>query len=275
MQSPTSTAHSDNDVGAMLRRWRAARGLSQLELAMQSGVTQKHVSFVENGRSAPSRPLLLRLARALEVPLRDRNSLLLAAGFAPAFAQEPSGQPTTPAVANAVQRMLRQHEPFPAVVMDRHWNVLSSNEAAPRFFSCFVDLHERPAPRNLLHLMFDPAGMRPYVENWSEASQGLLDRVRREAVGHVVDIHTRSLLESLYSYPAIERVAATPELQGNDPVVALSFRKHGVTLRYFSLITTVGTPRTVATDELRLECMFPADEPTEHAHERFVQAYAR
>jgi hypothetical protein len=176
-------------------------------------------------------------------------------------------------INRALQRMLRQHEPFPAIVMDRYWNVLMTNEAAPLLFNCFIDMSARPAPRNLLHLMFDPDGMRPFIANWPQTARGLLARVYREAVGHVVDIRTKALLEQLSQYPGVKPEWRAPSASDAMPMIPLSFVKDGVALDYFSLITTVGTPQTVTAEELRLECMFPANDATEAAHGRFLRAH--
>jgi transcriptional regulator with XRE-family HTH domain len=262
-------------VGDILREWRGVRGKSQLDLSADTGVTQKHISFVESGRSRPGRQLLLHLAEALDIPLRERNALLLAAGFAPAYSEAPLDGPAVKVVHDALQRMLRQHEPFPAVAMDRRWNVLFANEAAPRFFGCFVDLAAWPRPRNLLHLVFDPAGLRPFVANWAQAARALLARVRREAVGHAADDATRRLLDELRAYPGIGPQAPAADPGDGSPIVPLSFRRDGVVLNYFSLVTTVGTPQAVAAEEIRLECMFPADDATQQRHERFVAEHRR
>lgn len=246
------------------------RGKSQLDLSGDAGVSQKHISFVESGRSAPSRQMLMDLAQALEIPLRERNALLVAGGYAPVYAESSLDQPDMTVIHAALQRMLRQHEPFPALVMDRYWNVLLTNEAAPRFFNCFIDLPARPNPRNLLHLMFDPMGMRPFIANWPEAGRGLLARVYRESLGHVIDGKTRQLLGELSQYSGVDPEWRAPTPRDAMPMIPLSFAKGGLTLSYFSMITTVGTPQTVAAEELRLECMFPADDATEAEHARFV-----
>ena len=261
-------------AGVLLRRWRDVRGKSQLDLSGDAGVSQKHISFVESGRSAPSRQMLLDLAQALDIPLRERNALLIAGGYAPAYAESALDQPDMKAILGALRRMLRQHEPFPAVVMDRYWNVLLTNEAAPRFFGCFVDLSARPAPRNLLHLMFDPAGLRPFIANWPEAGRGLLARVSRESLGHVIDVRTKRLLDELAQYPGIKPEWRAPTPRDDAPMIPLTFAKDDVELSYFSLISTVGTPQTIVAEELRLECLFPADDATEAAHARFIRRYA-
>lgn len=260
-----------SQAGTILRQWRGSRGKTQLDLSFDSGISQKHISFVESGRSTPSRQTLLDLAQALEIPLREQNTLLLAAGYAPVYSQDPLDAPVMTSIAKALRRMLRQHEPFPAIVMDRYWNVLMTNEASPRFFNCFIDMNAREEPRNLLHLMFDPEGMRPFIANWKDTARSLLARVHREALGHVIDAETRRLLDELSKYPDVAPEWRTPASGEVMPVIPLSFRKGAVTLNYFSMITTVGAPQTIAAQELRLESMFPADEHTENAHGRFVR----
>jgi transcriptional regulator with XRE-family HTH domain len=275
VSSITEAKAAANPAGVLLRQWRSRRGKTQLDLSFDSGISQKHISFVESGRSTPSRQTLLDLAQALDVPLRERNTLLLAAGYAPIYAHPALDEPAMTSINKALQRMLRQHEPFPAIVMDRYWNVLLTNEAAPRLFDCFIDMNARPGRRNLLHLMFDPAGMRPFIANWHDAARGLLARVYREALGRVIDAETRSLLDELSKYPGVLPEWRTPTPDDMTPVIPLAFRKGDITLNYFSMITTVGTPQMIAAEELRLECMFPADEFTEEMHGRFVLANCR
>jgi transcriptional regulator with XRE-family HTH domain len=255
-----------NELRMLLRHWRDLRGRSQLDLSMDTGVSQRHISFIESGRSVPSRGKLLDIAQALDIPLRERNTLLLAAGYAPIYPESAWDAPEMQSVTGALRRMLRQHEPFPAVVMDRYWNVLMTNDAAPRFFNSFIDLAARPMPRNLLHLMFDPAGMRPFISNWDDAAKGLLARVYRESVGRVVDEKTRELLAELLAYPDVRAEWRAPKAASAIPVIPLSFIRDGLVLNYFSLVTTVGTPQTIAAQELRVECMFPADDVSERHH---------
>jgi transcriptional regulator with XRE-family HTH domain len=256
-------------VGALLRHWRDMRGRSQFDLSLDTGVSQRHISFVESGRSAPGRQTLLDFARALDVPLRDRNALLLAAGYAPLYSEGAWNGLEMQSVTRALERILRQHEPFPAVVMDRYWNVLMANESAPRFFSRFIDVAARKGPRNMLHLMFDPEGMRPFVANWEDLARGLFERVYRESVGRVIDEGTRELLAALLAYPDVKtewRNPKAPIARPAMPVIPMNFVRDGQALNYFSMVTTVGTPQTIAAQELRIECMFPADEATESRH---------
>ncbi len=267
--------HGSDAAGAMLRQWRDLRGRSQFDLSLDAGVSQKHISFVESGRSLPSRQMLLDLSEALQVPLRERNALLLAAGYAPHYSEQPLDAPSLTRVEAALRRMLRQNEPYPAVVMDRHWNVLQANDAAPRFFGCFVDVAARQGPRNLLHLLFDPDGLRPFLIGWPATARMLLARVHREALGRVIDATTRQLLDDLEGYPGVGTAGHALDADLSSPIIPLSFSKGGVTLRYFSLITTVGTPQAVAAEELRLECMVPADDETEHRHADFMARHGR
>jgi hypothetical protein len=165
--------------------------------------------------------------------------------------------------------MLRQQEPYPALLMDRYWNVISLNDATLRFFGRFIDMaarHARVGRRNLLHLMFDPAGMRPFVHDWQRVSQSLLQRVRREAVGGIADERTQELLDELLAFPQAAGTVVDTGEAAELPVIPLSFVKDGEVLNYFSMVSTVGTPHTIASQELRVECLFPADESTDQRH---------
>jgi transcriptional regulator with XRE-family HTH domain len=269
-----------NDLGALLRHWRDMRGISQLDLSFNAGVSQRHISFIESGRSVPSRQMLMDIAQALDIPLRERNTLLLAAGYAPMYADPAWNAQEMQSVTKALGRMLRQHEPFPALVMDRYWNVLMTNESAPRFFNCFIDMTARKGPRNMLHLMFDPDGLRPFVADWKSVADSLIQRVYREAVGRVIDERTRELVAALRAYPDVPLGESAERQAGTDsataaaamPVIPIGFVKDGHVLRYFSMVASVGTPQTVAAQELRIECMFPADDETEARHLEMLDA---
>ena len=198
----------------------------------------------------------MKLAEALDVPLRERNVLLLAAGYAPAYAEGALDGPEMTAVRQAIDRVLLQQEPHPALLLDRYWNVLQTNEAATRFFGSFVDLSLRPKPRNLLHLMFDPAGMRPFVEDWEIVAAALLQRVYRETLGHIVDEATAVLLKGLEVYPGVNGLGRVPRSQ--TPVLPIAFVRGRERWSYFSLIAAVGLPQTITAQELRIELMFPS-----------------
>ncbi|MFB9978147.1 helix-turn-helix domain-containing protein [Mesorhizobium kowhaii] len=272
MKSAELTTNMMPNLGVLLRHWRDLRGRSQLDLSLDTGISQKQISFVESGRSVPSRQTLMAIAQALDMPLRDRNTLLLAAGYAPMFSESAWDSAEMTSVTNALRRMLRQHEPFPALVMDRYWNVLMANESAPRFFGCFIDMGARQGPRNMLHLMFDPQGMRPFVANWQDVARSLFERVYRESLGRVVDEKTKALLAELLAYPDVNSDWKNPVAIGFMPFIPLGFIRGDRVLNYFSMVTTVGTPQTVAAQELRIECMFPADEATEIHHAEMMAA---
>ena len=265
----------ERELGGFLRYWRQQRGKSQLDLSLDAGVSQRHISFVESGRSVPSRDTLIAIAEALDVPLRERDALLLAAGYAPIYSDRAFDAVEMQSLTNAVERMLRQHDPFPAIVMDRYWNVLMTNDSSPRFFGSFVDLSRQRSPRNLLHLMFDPHGMRPFVHDWESVARGLIQRVHRESVGRVVDEKTRQLLADLGRYPGVKpewRSPAVPSIARVVPVISYSFLREDQVLNYFSLVTTVGSPAAIAAEEMRIECIFPADPKTEKEHVAFMQS---
>jgi transcriptional regulator with XRE-family HTH domain len=254
-------------AGGLLRHWRRARRLSQLALAVEASTTQRHLSFIESGRSQPSREILLRLARILDVPIRERNQLLLAAGYAPLYREAGLAGEQAAQVRAALERMLAAHEPYPAVVMDRHWNVLTTNSAAGAFFGWLLGDREIEQPPNVVRLVFDPDGLRPHVANWDSAAEALLQRVHREAVGGVPDQETLALLERVLAYPGVPPEWRSPDFRTPPvPVVPFEFKKNDLALSYFSAVTTLGTPQDALLQEIRLESMFPADEATA-AHE--------
>lgn len=247
----------------MLRYWRNARHLSQLALAHEAGVSPRHVCFLETGRAKPSREMVVLLAAALDVPLRERNALLLAAGFAPVYAEADLDAPELAAARMALDAILRQQEPFPAVVMNRRWDILHANAGAGRFFGHLLGERATSGPTNVLRMMFDPAGLRPYVADWETVAEVLVQRVHREAVGGVEDPATRELLEELFALPGVPRRLRRPNLEVPlVPVIPVRFVKHGEAFAFFSTVTTLGTPQDITLQEVRIECFFPADDQT-------------
>lgn len=260
--APAAQAQA-SPVGELLRHWRAIRRLSQLALALQASTTARHLSFIESGRSQPSPEMVLRLARALDVPIRERNQLLLAAGYAPLYREAGLESAHAAHVRAALDRMLAAHEPFPAVVMDRHWNVLDVNSAAEAFFAWLLGEREAEGPANVIRLMFDPDGLRPFVANWQAAAEALIQRVHREAVGGVPDPQTLALLAEALAYPGVPAQWQSPDFRTPPlPIVPVEFQKDGLALCYFSTVTTLGTPQDAMLQEIRLESFFPADETT-------------
>jgi hypothetical protein len=224
------------------------------------------VSFVETGRAQPSRQMVVRLARALEVPLRERNGLLLAAGYAPLYTAGKLDGPELERVRDAITAMLAQHEPFPAVVMDRAWNVLEANGGARRLFGALCAPDPLPDPANVLELMIAPGPVRDAVANWRSLAPALLERCRREAVGGVLDQQTTRRIERLREQPD---VAALPHDHTPDPpaapIIDVVFAHGTSKLRFFSVISTIGTPQDITAQELRVEASFPSDAITQQA----------
>jgi transcriptional regulator with XRE-family HTH domain len=264
----TSVAAKPSPFGRLLKEWRQVRGSSQLDFALDSGISQRHLSFLESGRSKPSRSMVLHLASALAVPLRQQNAMLLAAGFAPAFAERKLEAPELKPVLDAVDRALKQQEPYPAVVVDRIYNLLRANEAALGLLGALLDpaaLASPPdgKPHNLFRLLVRADGLKPVTENWDEAVVWLLRRLRAEALAEGERGHDR-FVEELMADPDVARVARSPREEGDyPPALTVRFRAGEARLALFSMIATVGTPLDVALQDLRLEFFFPADAATE------------
>jgi transcriptional regulator with XRE-family HTH domain len=250
-------------LGELVRYWRRVRAMSQLELAAAASTTPRYMSFVETGRAQASRDMVLRLAAALDVPLRDRNGLLLAAGFAPIYPEHDFEHPAIERVMAALDRVLDQHAPYPAVVMDRRWDVVRVNAGAARLFTHLCAPEPLPDPANVLRLMLEPGPVRAAVRNWDEVAPALLERARREAVGGVMDLTTAELVERLRTGADAAVFAAAPRsIAPLVPVVDVQFAYGDDTLRWFSVISTIGTPVDVTAQELRLEAFFPSDDET-------------
>src|SRR5262245_20796065 len=267
---PTTRASrgQDGGVGPLLQFWRRTRNLSQLALATDAEISCRHLSFIETGRANPSRDMVLLLASALDIPLRERNALLLAAGFAPVYGESHMEAPELAAVRGALDAILRQQEPFPAVVMNRHWDILRTNEAATRFFGFLLGDAQAAGggPGNVLRMMFDPAALRPMVVNWEAVAEALIARVHREAVGGLQDQATKALLAEILAHPGVptswrHRGHAVPLV----PVLPVSFRKGDRQFDFFSTVTTLGTPQDITVQEIRIECFFPANAATDRA----------
>lgn len=250
-----------SDYAAAMRYWRAKRGLSQLRLATESGISQRHISFLESGRSQPSREMILTLGIVLDIPLRERNTLLLAAGFAPAYQERKLSDPEMQAAQQALDFMLRQQAPYPALVVDRLWNLVMSNGPAGTLLHWLLD--GPPSSGNVMRLTLDPQGLRRYIVNWEEVSADLLQWVQREAMGDGPGSEACALFEELLVLPGIRAAAAAPNLDRRAlPFLPFTVRKDGVELNLFTTVTTLGTPRDVTLHELRMGAFFPADEAT-------------
>jgi transcriptional regulator with XRE-family HTH domain len=265
--TPAPVAARGTAFGRMLRQWRAKRGASQLELALASDVSQRHVSFLESGRARPSREMVVQLASALAVPLRHQNALLMAAGFAPVYRESDLSAPEMADINRALDFMLEQQEPYPAVVVDRHWNLLRANRANARLFGLL--LGPAPAkqaaaqPPNLLHMMLAPHGLRPLIVNWQELAQYLIRQAYAEALALGSAEEAKALLDRLTAYPDIPRHWHLPRIgEWQPPVLTVNIKKGATELKLFSTIATLGTPQDVTLQEIRVENFYPADENT-------------
>jgi transcriptional regulator with XRE-family HTH domain len=252
--------------GSYLRWWRTRRGLSQLDLAGVAGTSQRHVSFLESGRTQPSREMVLRLAAALDVPLRQQNALLLAAGFAPAWRESDLAAPELTTVNQALDHMLAQQEPFPALVVDRRWNLLRANAGAGRLTAFLTGPVPAPASPpgtvNIAKWLLAPEGLRPLLVNWHEVAIYFLRGVQADALADGTQ-ETADLLRRLLAYPGVPALSHVPALEEPpSPVLAMHFRQGQTSLRLFTTIATLGTPQDVTVQELRIECFFPADQAT-------------
>jgi len=245
--------------GTLLKEWRQRRRLSQLDLALAAGVSSRHLSFIETGRSRPSAAMVLQLAERLEVPLRDRNALLLAAGHAPVFEQHELEEPEMGPVRDAIERLLRGHEPFPAIVVDRHWGLVSANRAVPILIAGSAPELLEP-PVNVMRLTLHPDGLAPRIANLAEWRTHLLDRLRRQAIASG-DPALLALYEELLGYPSAAPTVV-PDLEGGAIAVPFRLVVEGRELSFISTATTFGTAVDVTLSELRIESFFPADETT-------------
>ncbi len=248
----------------LLREWRLRRRLSQLDLALTSGVSQRHVSFLESGRANPSRAMVLQLSETLDVPLRERNAWLTAAGFAPVFQTRGLDDPQMAQVMGAVRMMLAAHEPFPAVALDRSWNVRMANAAFERLGALFgEDIWERVGggPPNLMRLFFHPQGVRPFVTNWAAVGPLIWRRALREAEA-VGGEEMKAVLDALTPLQD-EHLLWSPADTALVPVMPFDLQVNGLSLSMFAVVATFGTAQDVTADELRIESLFPADAATD------------
>jgi transcriptional regulator with XRE-family HTH domain len=254
-----------------LRTWRRKRRLSQLELALESGVSQRHLSFLESGRAKPSRSMILQLSETLDVPLRERNDWLVAAGFAPIFRARPFDDPQMSQVMAAVRRMLASHEPFPALAIDRAWNILLANRAFEGLAALIGEGVWRRvggSERNLMRLFFHPEGLRPFVTNWRVIAPVLWHRACREADA-LGGEEMRALLDELGLHQDPDTLRAAEET-ALVPVLPIELEKDGLRVSLFTVIATFGTAQDVTADELRIESFFAADEATESLFRRLA-----
>jgi transcriptional regulator with XRE-family HTH domain len=254
---PSTSSH----VGALLREWRAAKRLSQLDLALEVGMSARHLSCVETGKAQPSRDLVARLADALEMPLRERNTLLVAAGYAAKYTETDLSTAQMAPVRRAIEFVLRQQEPYPALVTNRHWDVLLANDALLRLFGRMRG--GPPRHDNVMRQVFDPQDMRPFVANWEEVAGDLIRHLHNEVAAAPSDAKARALLDEVLAYPGIPAGWRTRDPSATPlPLLTTVFHMDGTELQFLSTFSRFGASRDVTIDELRIECLFPADDST-------------
>jgi transcriptional regulator with XRE-family HTH domain len=262
--------YQNHSFGILLKQWRNQRGFSQLDLAVNSQVSQRHISFLESGRANPSREMVLELATVLEIPLRQQNLILSAAGFAPIHTETDLSAPEMTSVRKALDFMLRQQEPYPAIVLDRYWNLLLTNNGAIRLLTTFVDPERLQTffcidgKINLMRVVFHSHGLRPFIANWETFAGHLLQRIHREANSSGESEQSTLLFNELMSYPDVPDIwNISNRIEQNVLLLTIHLKRDHLELNFFSTIATLGTPYDITLQELRIECLFPADEATE------------
>lgn len=256
-------APAERTIGKHIRDWRQRRRLSQLEFALEVEISQKHLSFIESGRSAPSREMVLRLAEHLRVPLRERNIMLLAAGYAPVFPERALDDPALGAARAAIDRVLTAHEPFPAIAIDRHWTLVAANAVVPALLDMVTDKTLLVPPVNVLRLSLAPGGLAPHVVNFRAWRGHLLERLRQQ-IDITADPTLERLLSDLQAYPLPASLPdeATSGAAAAGIVVPFRLRTERGILSFLSTTTIFGTPVDITLSELALEVFFPEDAAT-------------
>jgi transcriptional regulator with XRE-family HTH domain len=284
METLTPGSETALDFPGLLRYWRGRRGYSQLALSLAAGVSQRHISFLESGRSRPSREMVLALAERLGVPLRQRNRMLLAGGFAPGYSEHTLVSPPLQMVQQAISLILAKQEPFPAVVLDRFWNLVDANRAYRRMLDVLLagrapaTLEDGGGRVNLMLTVFDPHGMWPVIENarqvgryllrrvWQELQVQANDQAAREIFARIADWHPDMVGPGGALLPDDEAADGPPP-----PVLPVTVRAGAFRASLFSTITTLGIPQDVTLQEMRIECFFPADDATREVFETLAQ----
>lgn len=256
-----SSPEHDSHFPALLRFWRNARGLSQLDLASAADVSSRHLSYLETGKSQPSREMLLGLGRALQLQLRELNAMLVAAGYSAAYSESDS-RTFSSEVNRALQFMMKQQEPYPLLVLNRGYEITASNHSAQSLISRLLGCTEL-REKNSLRLVFDPALLRPQIENWGELASSLLHRLQGELLQHRNDSALRDLLSSLAAYPDVPESWRVPDWsQQSSPTLPFRFRYEGETYAFLTTMTVFQAPQDIALEEMRIESYYPLDDAT-------------
>ncbi len=268
--STTTSSRPTDSFGTLLKQWRNQRGFSQLDLALTSQVSQRHIGFLESGRAKPSREMVLQLATVLEIPLRQQNLMLTMAGFAPIHTETDISAPEMSSIRKAIDFILQKQEPLPAIVVDRYWNLLLTNQGANRLLATFIDADKLKAnfyidgKINLMRVVSHSQGLRPFITNWENFANHVLQRLHREALAEGESQQSKALFSELMSYPGVSEIWHSSHRTTQDALLlAIHLKKNDLELQFFSTIATLGTPYDITLQELRIESFFPADEATE------------
>jgi transcriptional regulator with XRE-family HTH domain len=254
----------DRGIGEHLRSWRQRRRMSQLDFSLEAEISQRHLSFMESGRSQPSREMVLHLAERLQVPLRERNNLLLAAGFAPVYRERPLDDPALAPARKAMDLVLKGHEPFPALAVDRHWTLVATNKAVALLLAGVADPKLLEPPINVLRLGLHPKGLAPHTANLPEWREHLLERLRHQITVSGDAVLAELMAElSAFPVPSNPKGRHAPALTDyGGVVVPFVLRTEAGLLTFFSTVTVFGTPVDITLSELALESFFPANAET-------------
>ncbi len=267
-QPVRSASASSQRFGGRLRSWRSRRGFSQMSLALESGVSARHLSFLETGRARPSREMVVRLSEAMDLPLRERNVLLAAAGFAALYRETSLDAPEMQTLRRILWTLVERHDPYPAFLLDRCWNVLFANEAVARCFAPFAQDAPvwRAQPLNLLRLTLHPEGLRRHLVNWEDVAREALARARREEAFSEANGDLEALIREFDDDPELSREdpnRASPVMP--EVVLPLHLKSDALELRLFSTLTTIGAPGDITLEGLRIEAFVPVDDATDEA----------
>ncbi len=253
--------------GQQLRFWRKSKGFSQLDLALDANVSSKHISFLETGRNKPSREMVLLLASTLELPLRNRNELLLSAGFSENYSRTPIHKKEMESIQNVLAMMLEKHEPYPAIVLDWDWNVLMGNSGYNNMLKSVKSLQaDFSTSSNIVELIFDPKGLKPFISNWEEVASTAIQRLHREKMEN--KNRHEGLLARLLSYPDTPSHWQSLNFKKSpEPMIYVELKIEDVSLKLLTTLSSFGTPIDITAEEIVIEQYFPADEATKQFFE--------
>jgi transcriptional regulator with XRE-family HTH domain len=266
------SASANRTFGTLLRHWRITRRMSQLGLATEAGISCRHLSFLETGRAQPSREMVQLLAGMLDVPLGERNALLVGAGYAPIFGERPLEAPELAHVRRALEFMLRQQEPYPALVINGYHDIVMRNDASRRIFELFRGPLPDHLTINTIRTVFDPKGLRPFISNWDEMAECLMQSLQQQIADTGSDALIR-LRDEVIAYPGVPaRFRTLCALTTDPPIINLQLRKGDLSLAFFSAVSFFGRTRDITLQEIKIECFFPADAATEQFTRRLAAA---